>query len=180
MCVRLLKRDFPALTCFLGPWAETEHWQKWTVFLHYVGCDCRRAGGGRCPVLCVQLLRGQSITCTTCEIPGSSLKPRDGSLENWAAPVLTHTQCPGGMARCAPQPSGGSHARPDVCSCTHTPSTAACRMLPLRMPDRPRNEASTTALYLPSIWPGHSRGIDSKEHYSCQLQVASTDISAGT
>lgn len=57
---------------------------------------------------------------------------------------------------------------------------ATPRMLLLLWPDGFWNEASAIAPYSPSIWPGRSHGIRITEDETCQLEVASTSISAGT
>lgn len=119
------------------------------------------AGGveGGDVLFCVQVIGGQSTTHAVGENPGSSPKPRGGSLEKWACQcsgTSAQPQCPGGVAGCTYRAASGSHARPGVCSPVHTPSTAACRMLPLLGPDRFWNEVSTTAPFSPSVCPGRS------------------------
>lgn len=61
-----------------------------------------------------------------------------------------------------------SHGARGVWLRVHVPSTAPtqrCRSLPGRF----WNEASATAPYSPSTWPGHSRGISMLDDHSCQL-----------
>lgn len=97
MCVRLLKR-----ACSLGPWAETL--AKWARGLLALSCgDCRSGSGGRCPVLSVQVVSGQSTTHAAGENPGSSPKPRASSPENCqCSGSFAQPRCPGGVAGCTP------------------------------------------------------------------------------
>lgn len=100
MCARLLLRDPPAGTCFRGPWAETEHWQKgwssctaWVVTLGGV-----EAGEPYCSP-CPSHKGTEHNTCSVWE-PKPSPKPRGSFLENGALPALRHVRshnqhCPG-------------------------------------------------------------------------------------
>lgn len=67
------------------------------------GGDCRSGSGGRCPVLRVQVVSGQSTAHAAGENPGSSSKPRGGSPENCQrSGSFAPPRRPGGVAGCTP------------------------------------------------------------------------------
>lgn len=156
------EKGFPALTCFLGPWAETEHWQKRVVFLHYLGCDCRRGGGGE--TSCSPCPNPKGTGNNTC----STWNYRLFSEAQGQLPANAHDHgCQGGVAGHAHRASSDNDAWPECTPQAQRP--AGCCLSSCQIGSG--NEAPTTAPYSPSIWPGHACGIDIKEDYSCQLQV---------
>lgn len=72
--------------------------------------------GGKRPVVCVQIIRGQSTTRMACGNPGPFSEAQGGSPEKGRPPeasgpraVSAQPRCPGGVAACA-RPKHSAHA----------------------------------------------------------------------
>lgn len=164
MCVTLLEGT-PSADVFSGSTGRNRTQADTVLSLLCSGCEGRR---GRGQVSCsrVQVIRGQRQHMRRAEI--QALLQSQGELPGGPGPAnslarLHHHGVQGARL--------GVHTRPGVCRRGHTPSTVACRTLPLLVPDRFWKRFPAQLLFHPLSGLAHSCGINIKEDYSRQLQV---------
>lgn len=117
MC-EVAEKGSSALPCFVGPRAEAERWQKQAVFLHTYTLPVVTAGGvegGNRPSLCIKIMRGHNTTRTACEAPGTSRKPRGGSLEKRALGELRPGEGDGRLGTWLGEHTGGQRQPRQAC-----------------------------------------------------------------